>query len=62
MVITDKPVKKEKEVSEEVERLIQGLRDEDIDIRWRAIWTLGKLRNSSTVKALIEALKGKDLG
>lgn len=34
MEIPDKPIKKEKEASEEIERLILDLKDEDNDVRW----------------------------
>ena len=43
MEIPDKPIKKEKEISEEIERLLLDLKDKNLSVQWTAVKALGKI-------------------
>ena len=48
--------------TDQVDRLIQNLDSEYRELRMCSVWTLGKVHDPRALKALIGALKNKDLG
>ena len=48
--------------NKDVEGLIEALKDEDSNIRWRTVYALGEIKDARAVGPLTEALKEKDSG
>ena len=48
------------QVNKDVEGLIEALKDKNSDVRWRAAFALGEIKDARAVEPLIEALKDED--
>jgi len=57
---SDALFKKEKEVAEKIERLIQALKSEESDVRKYAAESLGAIGDPRAVNPLIQALKDEN--
>jgi HEAT repeat protein len=57
MEISDVEIMK---ANKDVEGLIEALKDEDSNVRWRVAYALGEIGDRRAVEPLIEALKDKD--